>query len=212
MSTLNLLYNTNNPGIHYIVSAGQNINITELGTYNVVPIDLQALIGGSNKSIYSDNLFDKVNIPNMSNISGGGDVVCNEEMMNNNISSNMSSSMTDNMSNMNDNMSSNMTDNMSSNMNGMNRDNSDNNMNGNMSNMNRDNNDNNTLLTSSNNYNTYSDTYSDTYNNARQSNSMLDSCRGVKSDNRYTPSIPLDRNTLFTDNLSKLVFNINQGH
>lgn len=190
MSTLNLLYNTNNPGIHYIVSAGQNINITELGTYNVVPIDLQALIGGSNKSMYSDNLFDKVNTPNMSNISGGGDVVCNEEMMNNNnISSNMSSNMNDNMSNMN-------------------RDNSDNNMNGNMSNMNRDNNDNNTLLTSSNNYNTYSDTY----NNARQSNSMLDSCRGVKSDNRYTPSTPLGRNTLFTDNLSKLVFDINQGH
>lgn len=197
MSTLNLLYNTNNPGIHYIVSAGQNINITELGTYNVVPIDLQALIGGSNKSMYSDNLFDKVNTPNMSNISGGGDVVCNEEMMN---------------GDMDGNISSNMGSNMNSNMNGMNRDNSDNNMNGNMSNMNRDNNDNNTLLTSSNNYNTYSDTYSDTYNNARQSNSMLDSCKGVKSDNRYTPSTPLDRNTLFTDNLSKLVFNINQGH
>lgn len=155
MSTLNLLYNTNNPGIHYIVSAGQNINITEVGTYNVVPIDLQALIGGNNKSMYSDNLFDKVNM------SAGGDIICSEEMMNNN-------------------------------------DNNDNNMNDN---------DNNNLLTSSNQNNHYNNS-----SNNRESNSMLDSCRGQKSDNRYTTSTPLDRNTLFTDNLSKLVFNINQGH
>ena len=71
MNTLNLIYNVNTPTIHFIVKAGQNIDITEPGTYNMVPIDLESLIGGASQNINkaSSRLFDSID--NYSNLIGG---------------------------------------------------------------------------------------------------------------------------------------------
>jgi hypothetical protein len=63
MSTLNLMYNVSYPNIHYIVKAGQSINISDPGIYNIVPIDLEPLIAGANDNINiaTKSLFEGIN-------------------------------------------------------------------------------------------------------------------------------------------------------
>ena len=71
MSTINLMYNTSKPDIHFVVSAGQAINITQPGIYNIVPIDLENLIAGMNVNITTPseqiNLLNNIQSVNPSN-------------------------------------------------------------------------------------------------------------------------------------------------
>lgn len=46
MKDINLMFNSANPEIHFIVSAGQSIDIKTPGVYNVVPINLEKIVAG----------------------------------------------------------------------------------------------------------------------------------------------------------------------
>lgn len=46
LKDINLMFNATNPEIHYIVSAGQSIDIKTPGVYNVVPLNLSKIVAG----------------------------------------------------------------------------------------------------------------------------------------------------------------------
>lgn len=46
MKEISLLFNSSKPEIHYLISAGQSIDIQTPGIYNVVPLNLENIIAG----------------------------------------------------------------------------------------------------------------------------------------------------------------------
>lgn len=53
MKDLNIMFNASNPEIHFIVSAGQSIDIKTPGVYNIVPISLEKIVAGFSESAAS---------------------------------------------------------------------------------------------------------------------------------------------------------------
>lgn len=71
MKGLMLMYNSESPDRHYIISAGQKI-IIEAGEYNVVPIDLSNIIAGYKEpspQLYSKELPKSLIIPEVNPVS-----------------------------------------------------------------------------------------------------------------------------------------------